>query len=236
MTKKIAFIVGLCAFAATPVLATLTVTTTGGSGYGEWQTGSGGEFTLTPVGWNPLPLYAAVAKNQDGTKPNFQTFCIEEKEYVYPNTTFDVVFNSKAVMGGNPPSGDPLSQGAAWLYHEFQMGTLSGYDYQDTGSGRKNSAQDLQNAIWYLEGEGGSLTVGYVAKLNTQFGSVANAMFDNSTTGKYAVAVLNLYEQGHEGDLDYLRQDMLVCVPLPGSVLLAAFAVGLAGRKLRKLV
>jgi hypothetical protein len=231
--KTLILVAITCAFLAAPAFAGMTVTTTGGGGYGVWQTGQGGEFTLQPVGWNPVPLYyVSSTSGQGGTGNTFQTFCVEEQEYVYPNTTFDVKLNADAVMGGTGSS-DPISRGTAWLYHEFQSGTLTGYEYGNGGVGRHQSAQDLQNAIWYLEGEGGSLTAAYTAKLVGQFGSIAKAMEDNNG---YPVMALNLYAEGHLGDPRYLRQDMLVCVPLPASVLLVVFAVGAAGRKLRQFV
>ena len=240
--KKVILLLLMLGLFAISVFAGPTVTTV--NGYGIWQTGSGGEFTLLPGGgFNPLSLYADVAKNQGsvptGSLGTFQTFCLETTEYIYQNMTFDVVLNDGAVLGGvgGAVGGkDPISLGTAYLYHEFQNGTLTGYDYATT-VGRKTSAAALQNAIWYLEGEGGSLTTAYQNLLNAQFGSVANAIADNS--GTYAVAVLNLYALGHAGDPAYLRQDQLVCIPIstptppvvpvPGAILLGGIGVSLVG-------
>jgi hypothetical protein len=225
--KRLILTIALVALIASPVLAAPTVTTTGGAGYGIWQSGNGGEFTLKPnaeLSW-VLAYYDDSVSNQGGTVGTFQSFCVEESEYVYANTTFDVVLNDKAVYGGVGPAGDPLSQGSAWLYHEFQNQTLDVYDY--TAAGRLASAAALQNAIWYLEDEGGSLNATYTNLLTTKFGSIANAKLDNN--GQYAVAVLNLYAQGHAGDAAYLRQDMLVCVPAPGAILLGGIGVSLVG-------
>ena len=57
MKKLLILISMLASFVAVPAFGGLTVTTTGGAGYGIWQTGSGGEFTLKPVGFN---FYIAV--------------------------------------------------------------------------------------------------------------------------------------------------------------------------------
>ena len=105
-----------------------------------------------------------------------------------------------------------------------------------TGAGRRTSARDLQNAIWYLEDEGGSLTAAYTNLLNTKFGSIANAKSDNN--GKYPVAALNLYALDANGDPDLtkLRQDMLVCVPVPAAALLGLLRLGTAGLTLRRYV
>jgi hypothetical protein len=229
MKRRIILSAVMCAFLATPVLAGPTVTTMGGAGYGIWQTGQGGEFTLKPssdLSW-VLSLYDASTTNQGGTTGTFQTFCVEEQEYIYPNTTFDVALNNKAVMGGTA-GGDPISRGTAWLYHQFQNQTIDGYVW--SGDGRHTSAQDLQNAIWFLEDEGGSLTAGYSAMLINQFSSIANAKLDNNGI---PVKVLNLYVVG---DHSQLRQDMLVCVPVPAAVLLGAVGFVALRRKLRRLV
>ncbi len=231
--RRIALIIGLCAFAAAPAPADLSITTTGGAGYGIWQTGNGGEFTFRPSGWDPLPYYNSVARDQGQQKGTFQTFCLEHSEYLYGNTTHAVILNDRMVNGGVGPQGDPLSRGTAYLYHEFQNGTLDGYDYYNTGAGRHASAQELQNAIWYLEDEvGGSLSETYEDMLIDEFGSVADAKLDNN--GLIPVAVMNLYAAGHAGDQDYLRQDALVCTPVPAALLLGLLGLGAAGLKLRR--
>lgn len=232
--RRTALIIGLCAFAAAPALADLSITTTGGGGgYGIWQSGNGGEFTFLASGWDPLPYYSDVAKNQGQQEGTFQTFCLEHNEYLSGSTTYDVVPNDRMVNGGVGPQGDPLSRGTAYLYHEFQNGTLAGYNYYNTGDGRHTSAQSLQNAIWYLEDEeSGSLSESYEDMLIAQFGSISNAKLDNN--GLIAVAVLNLYAEGHAGDQDYLRQDALVCTPVPAGLLLGLLGLGAAGLKLRR--
>lgn len=230
--RRLISIALLCAFLTTPVLADTVATV---NDYGIWQTGSGGEFTLQPsagLQW-VLPLYVGSTKNQ-GTQDTFQTFCLEEHEYIYANTTFDVVLNNKAVNGGVGPQGDLISVGTAWLYHSFQNQTLDGYDYV-TDAGRHASADALQRTIWWLEGEAaGDPGTGNAFRqaVITQFGNADGAMANNN--GQYAVAVLNLYAQGHAGDANYLRQDQLVCVPLPAALLLGLLGLSAAGLKLRK--
>jgi hypothetical protein len=51
---------------------------------------------------------------------------------------------------------DPVSVGTGWLYSQFAQGLLKdnlGNSYFTTGN-RKTNAGELQNAIWWLEGEG----------------------------------------------------------------------------------
>ena len=236
----------LVGMAMVPALLADQVTTV--NSYGPYQTGQGGEFTLRPdaqLSWVLGEGYVdTVTKNVLGLNGTFQTFCLEGQEFIYPNTTFDVVLGTSAIRGGVGPGGDPLSVGAAWLYHEFLIAGdydgLAAYDYANPGrSGAGSSADLLQRAIWWLEGEEGEVynTLNpYEAAVVTKFGSQEGAKGDNN--GQYAVMVLNMYAAGHGGDADYLRQDMLVGVP-DGGLTLTLLGMGLGSlamisRRIRK--
>jgi hypothetical protein len=188
-----------------------------------YYSGTGGEFTLAGDNIVPFqPYYVDSTKNQVVAK-SIQSFCVEKDEYVSSNPNYFYV-NDKAVQGGiNTNAGDPLSKGAAWLYHQFQLGILDGYNYTP-GSARITSAGLLQDAIWYLEEETGNPgTNVFINAVSAKFGSFALAQADNN--GQYAVAVLNLYNL----DGSY-AQDMLVCVPEPATMfLLGSGLIGVAG-------
>jgi hypothetical protein len=225
----ICLVLGLVIMAA-PQVQALTVTVSRIAGY---YSGSGGEFNITPSSWVGITGYDASTLVGSG----FESFCIETNEYISMGPTYTAFFNSKAIMGGNPPNGDPISIGTAWLYHEFQIqgdfDTLATYNYDTAGGARAASAGQLQAAIWWLEGEAGDPGAGNVFRnaVITKFLTAANAMSDNN--GAYPVAALNLYTSSGS-----LAQDMLVCVPVPepGILILlgiALSAVGLSSRRFK---
>ncbi len=219
---------------------TYEVKTWGGSGFGPYAVGLGGEYTLRIVNPDPqwaLNDYSSDTKNQIlpsttwGNQPNgrygsFQTFCVETSEFIYGKTTVDATLNTETVFGGKP-----LTLGAAWLYDKFATGTLSGYDYNLTGndvSGRKASASALQNAIWYEMGLGASPELsGFKGNYYTDLvdqqswgGSAMDPNMDISTgKNKYPVEILNLWVPGHDDQKIGARQDVLVMVPEPSPLL-----------------
>lgn len=225
--KKIIVVLALSVAFCLPQMAVAdTVTTVGApGGYGPYQTDRGGEFTLLPSGF-AISGYSAKTSGFGGNAGTFQTFCVEENEYIYPNTTHTVVFNTAAVNGGlgwgNP---DPLSEGSAYLYQKFATGTLAGYDYV-TLSGRHTSARDLQNAFWMLEDETDYIAGNpYITQVIAEFGTLdgAKANYKGSS-----VKVLNLSIN------DGRAQDQLFYVPVPVPepttvLLLGLGMIGLAG-------
>lgn len=220
-----------------------------GSSYGPFQSGIGGEFTvlpLNPAGWLNLSAgYVSGVTSDKGVAGSFQTFCIEGGEHIgsYPST-YDAVVNQNAIYGGVGPQGDPLSVGTGWLYSEFISQGLAGYGYDYvTLAGRKDSAADLQAALWWLEGELGlsyDPNNDFMKAAVDKFGSAAAAQVDGGW--KYGVYALNLTipseaTTGSDGITVSRYQDVLVKVPDGGMTLallgIAVGCVGMASRWLR---
>lgn len=225
----------LSVLAATALRADQVATAgTGGdhTGFGPWQAGSGGEFTLkilSGMSWVP-GAYAPATQNQGGVVPSFQTFCVEEFESISGNTTYDYTLSDTTRL-----TNIKLTQGAAYLYAQFARGTLAGYDYLNSGAGRKATASQLQLAIWYFMGQ---VTLGQAGGAGATFVAAGLANGGLSlNNGLYPVDVVNMWKVGQVGRSQV--QDVLVYHPgLPdggmtlGFIGLAVAGLGLLGRRM----
>jgi hypothetical protein len=187
---------------AGPVGQTGSFTWTRQSGY---YTGSGGEFSIANYTGINNDSYVDTGEDLTSTKNigttltgqfNFETFCLETGEYASSPSYF--VVRTEAAMGGGA-SPDRISMGTAYLYSEFAKGTLSvpsGSYFAAGDPTRAAEAGRLQQAIWWLEGEGSDISDAtymsnpYANAVVAQFGSIADAKAD-ATAGYLGVYVLN---------------------------------------------
>ena len=222
--KKALIVLSLAtAMTATSVFASMSVILLDNTS--QYSFGSGGEFrAVGNAGLDAVVNWAAYSSATKGTVSSasdssssgynsslngqmyFQTFCIEANEYFSPGTSYSVGISPNAMYGSQPPNGDPISIGTAWLYSQFAAGTLSGYTYA-YGSGRASStsAGALQEAIWWLEDESGGVKNSFVTAAEAAL-SLNDTTIKNNANGAYGVYALNL---GNPGAV----QDQLVIVP-----------------------
>jgi hypothetical protein len=150
----------------------------------------------------------------------FNTFCLERDEYFSFGQNLTVVgISDSAIQGGVGPGGDPIRPMTAYLFTQFSSGTYSLYDY---GAGRDASANAMQLAIWFIEGESTQSLTG-----------LALAFYNDALLAGWQgignVRVLNLINASNG-----LAQDQLVMVPEPSTLLLLGaglLGLGILGRK-----
>ena len=164
----------------------------------------------------------------------FRTFCVQVAEYMDFDSTggFKVAGISDHTVLGNVP----LAPETAFLYTMFRTGTLPGtragsgfYDYTPSSSNHINDANDLQKAIWYLQGQSGGANNYYVAFAKDATDadltkSANNPFYDTNSwvgMGIGNVRIANLLWNHNSGNYHVgdNAQDQLVLVPTPDASL-----------------
>ncbi len=218
--KKAFFSAAVALMVTVPAVLANQVTLVGGAGYGPYQTGRGGEFTLATDSGSSWILSEGYVSGltKDIVQPGtFQTFCVENAEFVNAYASYQYTVSQGSIFTGNP-----LTQGAAYLYHEFQIGQLQGYTSNSGGV----QTEALQEALWYFMGVGPDPGNNYVTLGNLHGGFAANDLGSGKLA--YCVAVLNLWVPGEVGSRAGAAQDMLVCVP-DGGLTVMLLGMGLSG-------
>lgn len=164
----------------------------------------GGEFSAATTG-DFIVNYAPVAT----IGSDFETFCVQASVDFTPNTTYTYT------LSDYDSQGRALSEGAAFLYYEFGLGQLAGYNYTNAAI-RKTDAGELQAALWALQG--GQSYAGFPSLATDPFyelatntlGSVAATNADN---GVYDVEILQMWNANGTA-----AQNQLVLLDPPSSV------------------
>jgi hypothetical protein len=205
--KKLMFIVAVCVLMTAPVFANPTIQVVS-HGYG---TTNGGEFNLKVIN-GPIGINA--------TGSTFYTFCVEKTEYLNYGNYYDVQINTVALYNnGGSGNSNPLDARSAYLFTNYVNGSL--------GARSNTLANNVQNAIWYIEGQQVG-TNSLVAQADTAV-AVGGEWYGK---GLDNVRVLNMWTQGRAGEYNYRAQDqlvMIVPVPAPGAILLGSIGVCLVG-------
>jgi len=163
---------------------------------------------------------------------NFQTFCVEEKEYIslggkYYGSIDPLVYYSS---GPNSLSSAAIDSHTAILYNYF-------LDHQSTLSDGDKTL--IQNAIWAYQGQ---LQYGTPDVSNNSYYNDAKA--GTLQASNRTIMALNLWTvdvgngpyAGNQGDYDARAQSMLIATPEPGILILLCLGlVGVAGIR-RKVI
>jgi len=231
MKKLIMFVAITCTFAA-PAVADMAIRLQHDFP-GDYGSTGGGEFLATvldaPTGGDAIGIY--------GVGDAFVTFCMETNEYVTGGSTggtYYVTISTAADKGGSGgPHPDPLSPETAYLYSLWLDGSYGIRSITHTD----DTANALQKAIWYLEGESlgsnAGLSGDYIdwATDAVALGGTDDSWYDTWGNTIGDIRVMNLWTNAdHTG----YAQDQLVRVPVPAAALLGLLGLGAAGLKLRK--
>lgn len=184
---------------------------------GAYSSGQGGEFNAQLSGFSFAP-YGLTGGAW------FETFCLEIPENFTPGTVYNVTIDTFADGGGNGGQVgpvDPLDERTAYLYSLFLSGGLVGYDYSNGLGQRQANAGALQNAIWYLENEVGSLD-------SAEALSYFNQSLAGIGQGLGLVRVANLTDNSGGK-----HQSMLITIPAPGA-LAGVLVAGVAAARRRR--
>lgn len=184
-----------------------------------------GQLTISAPGLPDVDGPYAVQTTAVTTGPNlgsFETFCIGSQVDYNSGQSYTYQI-STAVQPFTAENGGGLQYvalGTAWLYSQYRAGNIG------DGSANDTINNDLQLAIWYLQGQVGGVTNGFTAMAAAHVGG--NSHLEDMSNGAYNVYALNLSVGGGNsapGDLDGFAQPQLALIPVPEPATIAAGAM-----------
>jgi hypothetical protein len=146
----------------------------------------------------------------------FDTFCLNEGVPFTPGVTYDFITGPEAIPGGSPSS-DPISIGTAWLFSQFSHNVVGFY-------GTAQIANDIQSAIWWLEGDSAGARNGFIDLAETALGFTGvnkDSLIAGDANGAYGVFAINMYDANGSRNSPN-KQPMLGIVPEPSTVIAGA--------------
>lgn len=164
---------------------------------------------------------------------SFQSFCLEKQEWFSDKADSWVKSVSTATMADPKSYGgvtsDPLSAETAWLFTQYSNRSLSAYK-----AGTHDSANSLQNAIWYLEDEITEDELGGDAQALLWVANAQRAVGLGQWSGLGNVRVINLFRDGAYTENAQDQLFMTTAVPEPETVVLLLAGLGLVGAVARR--
>ena len=113
----------------------------------------------------------------------FDTFCLNEGVPFTPGVTYNFITGPAAIPGGTQDP-DPISIGTAWLFSQFSQNVAGFF-------GTSQIANDLQAAIWWLEGDAAGVKTHFVTDAELALG-LTDATIVGDANGAYGVFAINM--------------------------------------------
>ena len=149
----------------------------------------------------------AIAVNSSGLG-TFDSFCLNSTVYADSGTTYNYT-SSDTITPANSGGPATVTLGTAWLYSEFNNGGLASYGYDGSAA----SANELQQAIWYLQGSPGGVDNVFVTDAQSALTGLNLGSETNAANGAFGVFALNLTDNNGGP-----AQPILGMVPEPSTV------------------
>jgi PEP-CTERM motif len=111
----------------------------------------------------------------NGAGVDFETFCVQMTQYLDFSNTFRV--DSISNYADDASGHDPLSTATQWIFSSYRAGLLGGYN-----------VDEIQAAIWKLEGEWNTTIGNSQSLINAAYAGVAQGWVNDGS-----VKVLNLF-------------------------------------------